>query len=164
MKPDEVNSTNEQHLLDTVYNYKRELSAAATAPSIGSKSLKKSSKAAKRKKSVQHRRCAKFKVGEHVRISKHRHLFDKSYTPNWTTEIFTISKVQYHNDPITFLIRDHRNEDIKGCFYAEELQSVKHPNVYLIDRILKRNKNQVYIQWLGLGPEHNSWISKNKIL
>ena len=37
---------------------------------------------------------AKFNVGDTVRISKYkRKLFDKGYTPNWTEEIFLISKV-----------------------------------------------------------------------
>ena len=36
----------------------------------------------------------KFKIGDHVRISKYkRKTFDKGYTPNWTEEVFTIDKI-----------------------------------------------------------------------
>ena len=34
----------------------------------------------------------KFKVGEHVRISKYKNIFAKGYTPNWSEEIFVIKK------------------------------------------------------------------------
>ena len=30
----------------------------------------------------------KFKVGNHVRISKYKNIFAKGYTPNWSEEIF----------------------------------------------------------------------------
>ena len=30
----------------------------------------------------------KFKVGDHVRISKYKNIFPKGYTPNWSEEIF----------------------------------------------------------------------------
>ena len=41
----------------------------------------------------------KFKVGDHVRISKYKNIFAKGYTPNWSEEIFVISKIkntQFH--------------------------------------------------------------------
>ena len=36
----------------------------------------------------------KFKVGDHVRISKYKNIFAKGYTPNWSEEIFVIKKVK----------------------------------------------------------------------
>ena len=35
-----------------------------------------------------------FKVGHHVRISKHKNIFAKGYTPNWSKEVFVISKIE----------------------------------------------------------------------
>ena len=32
----------------------------------------------------------KFKVGDHVRISKYKNIFAKGYTPNWSEEVFVI--------------------------------------------------------------------------
>lgn len=144
MTPNEVNSENEQHLLDTVYNYKRVLPAKKI------------------------RRIAKFKVGDHVRMSKYRTTFEKGYTPNWTNEIFKIRKVQYHTNPITYLLSDYRNQEITGSVYTEELQAVKQPNVYLIEKIAGRRKKggvkQVKAKWLGLGPQHNTWIDETDII
>ena len=34
----------------------------------------------------------KFKVGDRVRISKYKNIFAKSYTPNWSEEVFIIKK------------------------------------------------------------------------
>ena len=36
----------------------------------------------------------KFKVADHVRISKYKNLFAKGYTPNWSEEVFVIKKVK----------------------------------------------------------------------
>ena len=33
---------------------------------------------------------SKFKVGDHVRISKYKNIFAKGYTPHWSVEIFVI--------------------------------------------------------------------------
>ena len=32
----------------------------------------------------------KFKVGDHVRISKYKNIFDERYMPNWSEEVFVI--------------------------------------------------------------------------
>ena len=36
----------------------------------------------------------KFKVGDHVRISKYKNIFAKGYSPNWSEEVFVIKKVK----------------------------------------------------------------------
>ena len=36
----------------------------------------------------------KFKVGDHVRISKYEYIFAKGYVPNWSEEVFVIKKVK----------------------------------------------------------------------
>ena len=36
----------------------------------------------------------KFKVGDHVRISKYKNIFAKGYTPNWSKEIFVVKKIK----------------------------------------------------------------------
>ena len=34
----------------------------------------------------------KFKVGDHIRMSKFKNVFAKGYTPNWSEEIFIVKK------------------------------------------------------------------------
>ena len=36
----------------------------------------------------------KFKVGDYVRISKYKNIFAKGCTPNWSEEVFVITKVK----------------------------------------------------------------------
>ena len=43
----------------------------------------------------------KFKIGDQVRISKIKRTFDKGYLPNFSKEIFTMSKQVPHNRPCT---------------------------------------------------------------
>lgn len=105
----------------------------------------------------------KFAVGDLVRISKEKYLFDKGYTPKWTTELFRIVKVCLTN-PTTYLLEDLRQNPLRGGFYAQELQKTKQPDVYLVEKILRRKGSKVYIKWLGLDNSHNSWEEKKNIL
>ena len=63
----------------------------------------------------------KFKVGDHVRISKYKNIFAKGYTPNWSGEGFVITKVK-NAGPWTHVINDLNDEEIIGTFYEKELQ------------------------------------------
>ncbi|KAJ8914475.1 hypothetical protein NQ315_002747 [Exocentrus adspersus] len=105
----------------------------------------------------------KFKVGDIVRISKNKHVFAKGYTPNWTTELFRITAVKITN-PITCLLEDMRGQPIQGAFYAEELQKTTNPDVYLVEKVLRRKGQKIYVKWLGLDQSHNSWIEKKNVL
>ena len=105
------------------------------------------------------RKKPKFKIGDFVRVSKSKHVFAKGYTPNWSTEIFTVVRVAKTN-PVTYHLKDYRNEPIAGGFYEQEISKVKYPDVYLIEKVLKRRKNQIYVKWLGFDSSHNSWIER----
>jgi hypothetical protein len=104
----------------------------------------------------------KFSIGDHVRISRYRSVFDKGYTPNWSNEIFIIRDVKLTN-PTTYLLKDKKGENILGGFYELELQKVKHSDVYLVEKILKKKGNQYFIKWFGLDNSYNSWIDKKNL-
>src|SRR5271165_2569560 len=110
----------------------------------------------------------KFKVGDKVRISKVKMIFDKGYLPNYTYEIFTLSEIKSTN-PITYKLKDYNNEEIKGSFYNEELTIYnKKDNVYEVEKILKtryRNgKKEFLIKWKGYPDEMNSWKPKESLI
>ena len=67
------------------------------------------------------KKSPKFRVGDHVRISKYKNIFAKGYTPNWSAELFVVNKVQ-NTVPWTYLINGLNGEEIKGSFYEKELQ------------------------------------------
>ena len=106
---------------------------------------------------------AKFKLGDAVRVSKFKTIFEKGYTPNWSTEIFKIVKVQQTN-PVTYLLEDWRGNPIEGGFYEHELLKAAVPDVYLVEKILRRKGDKVFVKWLGFDNVHNSWINKDAVL
>ena len=60
----------------------------------------------------------KFKVGDHVRISKYKNIFAKGYTPNWSEEVFLIKEVK-NTVPWIYVINDLNGEEITGTFYEK---------------------------------------------
>ena len=98
-------------------------------------------------------------VGDAVRISKARRVFKKGYLAQWTEEIFTIVERKSTRPP-TFVLKDYGGEVLKGTFYPQELQKVsKADDVYRVEKILKRKKNQVLVKWLGYPVKFNSWVN-----
>ena len=67
---------------------------------------------------------SKFKVGDRVRISRHKNIFAKGYAPYCSSEIFIVNKI---NDtvPYTYNLKDLNDEEIIGSFYDKELQKTK---------------------------------------
>ena len=65
---------------------------------------------------------SRFKVGDRVRMSKFKNIFAKGYTPNWSSEIFIVDKI---NDtvPYTYNLKDLNDGEIIGSFYDRELQN-----------------------------------------
>ena len=63
----------------------------------------------------------KFKVGDHVRISKYKNIFAKGYFPNWLEEIFVVSGIK--NTVLqNYVVSDLSGEEMTGSFYEKELQ------------------------------------------
>ncbi|XP_044019469.1 uncharacterized protein LOC122859854 [Aphidius gifuensis] len=85
-----------------------------------------------------------------------------SYTPNWTTEVFTITKV-LNTIPITYKLADYQDNNVEGCFYQEELSPVRYPDIYLVEKILKKRKNKVLVRWLGFDSEHDTWENESEL-
>ena len=104
----------------------------------------------------------KFKIGNHVRISKYKNIFANGYTPNWSEEVFIVSKIK-NTVPWTYDISDMNGEEIIGSFYEKELQSTNQQK-YRIKKIIKRKGDKVYVKWKGYNDSFNSWINKKDIL
>lgn len=134
MKPSQVNSSNEDVVRQRLNTIKR-----------------------------SHVRRPRFSVGDKVRISKQKMIFDKAYLPSWTNEIFEIQNVQ-PTIPPTYLLVDGRGETLKGSFYEPELMKSKSGDVYPVERVLRRKGDKVLVRWLGYDKSHDSWILKNQII
>ena len=109
------------------------------------------------------------KVGDHVRISKNKKIFDKGYTNNWRNEIFVVDTILYR-DPILFILKDLNDEIIEGKFYKEEIQKIyiNENKDYKIENIIKtRTKNkkkEYFVSWKGYPPSFNSWVKEENLL
>ena len=103
----------------------------------------------------------KFKVGGHVRISKYKNIFAKGYTPNWSEEIFVISKIK-NTVPWTYAINDLNGEEITGSFFEKELQKTNQKE-FRIEKVLQRKGDKLCVKWKGY-DSFNSWIDKKDLV
>ena len=96
------------------------------------------------RRNIQH----KFKVGDKVRITKKKSIFEKGYTPRWTEEIFTVTELRY-TDPPTYKITDMNGEELKGSFYEQELQKTEQ-EVFRIEKVIRRKGDKSLVKWVWL--------------
>ena len=104
----------------------------------------------------------KFKIGDHVRISKYKNIFAKGYMPNWSEEIFIISKIK-NTVPLTYVLNEPNGEEIIGTFYEKELQDTSQKE-FRIEKVIKRKGDKLYVNWKGYGNSFNSWMDKKDII
>ena len=136
MKPIQVNKNNEKYIKENIYTYDK---------------ISKN---------------PKFKINDLVRISlKTRKIFDKaSANIKWSEELFKIHSINRSN-VITYKIKDLNNEIIEGIFYEKELQKTRNASeVYIIEKIIQKNKNKYLVKWRGYSNDFNSWIDKDDII
>ena len=94
----------------------------------------------------------KFKVGDHVRISKYKNTIAKGYTSNWSEEVFVIKEVQ-NTVPRIYAI-----SDLNG-------KKLHKPNqeTFRIEKVIRRKGNKLYVIWKGYDNSFNSWIDKKDV-
>ena len=112
-----------------------------------------------------------YSVGDIVRVSRVKGVFEKGYLPNYSREVFTIVEVQVPFDPkepITYKLQDQSGEVLQGSFYTEELGPVKYPDVLLVETVLKEKKikgeKYYLVKFLGYSSKMNSWLPESDFL
>ena len=104
----------------------------------------------------------KFSVGDEVRITKKKKVFEKGYTTRWTEEIFTIKEIRETN-PITYKLEDLQGEEIEGTFYEPELQKTKQ-QIYRIEKVIEKEKGRSFVKWKGYPDKFNSWVDNKDLI
>ena len=104
----------------------------------------------------------KFSVGDEVRITKKKKVFEKGYTTRWTEEIFTITEVQNTN-PVTYKLADLQGEEIKGTFYEPELQKTEQ-QIFRIEKVIKKENDKSLVKWKGYSDKFNSWVDNKDLI
>ena len=102
-----------------------------------------------------------FKVGDHVRIFKYKNIFAKGYTPNWSEEVFVVSKIK-NTVPWTYVINDLNGEEIVGTFYEKELLKANQQE-FMIEKVIKRKGSKLYVKRKGYDNSFNRWIDKGLV-
>ena len=104
----------------------------------------------------------KFKVGDHVRISKQKNIFAKGYTPNWSEGVFVVSKIK-NTVPWTYFINDLNGEECIGTFYEKELEKTNQKKIR-IEKVIKRKGDKLYVKWKVYNSLFNSWIDRKGLV
>lgn len=103
----------------------------------------------------------KFRIGDRVRVSKIKGIFEKSYIGNWSEEVFVIHALK-NTVPRTYVLKDELGEIIEGSFYEFELQRTKLENYFRIEKVLRRRMRggheEMLVKWKGYDDRFNSWV------
>ena len=110
-------------------------------------------------------RKSMFSLGDMVRVSRAKGPFHKGYESGWSVEQFKIIGIIRPNDiaqPLTYRLEDEAGETIAGTFYTEELQKVKYPGIFLVDKVLKERgkglRKEYFVHWVGYPSSSDSWV------
>ena len=110
----------------------------------------------------------KFKVGDYVRVSFLKRVFDKSYQQQWSDQFFQIRE-QLPTNPRTYRLSDYNGEKLGGAAYEEELQHViKNKNaLYNIEKVIEEKeengKMKYLVKWQGWPDQFNTWVSAEQV-
>ncbi len=66
-------------------------------------------------------------------------VFNKSYVPLFTEEVFAIESINLKENPITYRLRDLNREIIEGRVYRNELKVAAKPTLFDIEKIIQKN-------------------------
>ena len=108
-----------------------------------------------------------FQIGDSVRITRKKSVFQKGYEQTYSYEVFKVSEIK-DTYPVTYGLQDYKNADIKGSFYKNEIQLVdKSDNIWPIEKIVDTRKHhgqtEYLVKYLGYPSEANTWIPQTDL-
>lgn len=144
MAPNSVNDSNVETVFHNMYGYEEERNVLFKSRSENR---------------------VKFKVGDCVRLKYELKPMDKSYYPNWSDPIYTITVVIKGLKRVMYRLKNEAGEEVPKRFYQEELQIVDKDTGFRIN-VLRRDKKKkrVLVQWLNHPGTKPSWIPEKDLL
>jgi hypothetical protein len=146
--PNQVNDSNEGEVLSNLYGYLWETD-------------------------MLHEHKPKFHAGAYVRVSRvGSNLFRKSYTGNWTDEIFKVKTIKDTYPRVTYGLEDFDGNEIMGSYYDNELQKVSGIDVKAFtyspfkinaERQLPDGTKEYLVQWEKELPWNKDWVAAYKL-
>ena len=98
------------------------------------------------------------------------HVFNKSYVPIFTEEVFAIESIHLKENPITYSLRDLNRELIEGRVYRNELKVAAKPTLFDIEKIIqkkycrKTKKKLVLVKFMGYPDSFNLWLDAKDLV
>ena len=104
----------------------------------------------------------KFKIGDHVRISRYKIILAKGYAPNWSEENFVVSKIKT-TVSWTYVVNDLNGKEITGTFYKKELQKINQQE-FIAEKLIRRKGDKLYVKWKGYDNSFNTWTDQTDLV
>jgi hypothetical protein len=112
---------------------------------------------------------AKFRVGEHVLVSKGKMKFTKGAVQNFSQEIFRIIKVIYRTPRPVYELEYLNNTPTVGRLYQVGMTPVRitKRTTYKIGKILdksfRRGIQEYLVRWREYNKDFDSWIHASSV-
>ena len=110
------------------------------------------------------------KVGDTVRLSRIKGVFDKEETGNYTREYFTVKDISTNQKIPMFGLKDWKGKDLEGRAYGHELQKIDidaEQDYFEISKVHKKkkvgNRQMALVSWVGYTRRHDSWIPVSEL-
>ena len=108
----------------------------------------------------------KFVIGQRVRTSLDKKIFEKESTQAWSEEVFEIADI-VPSQPTTYKLRDMSGEVLEGAFYAQQLRPTDQ-TIYRIEKVIRRRtlpdgQKEALVKWRDYDDKFNSWIDADTI-
>ena len=104
----------------------------------------------------------KFKVGDHVRISKYKNNFAKGYTQIGLKKFLWFEKFQ-NTVPWTYVINDLKDEEICGTFGEKELQKANQKE-FRMEKVIKKKGDKLYVKLKTYDNSFNRLTDKKVLI
>ena len=113
----------------------------------------------------------RIKVGDWVRVSNLKKVFDTEYHTRWSSEQYLVVASNLKQGRAAYTLQDFSGEVVSGTWYSNELQLISLPSdsTYKIERIIKSRKlkgkpKQFLVKWLNWGKKWNSWVNEDDLM
>ncbi len=116
----------------------------------------------------------KFKVGDIVRMSIHKGVFEKGYVGTFKEDFYVISKVKKFTWPFAYKIREFDTGNaVNGIFYEPNLQKIIFTKNQIAKKLFNVEKLQgtkmingvryYFVKFTGFPPSYNKWIPESNL-
>jgi hypothetical protein len=111
-------------------------------------------------------RPPKFKIGDAVRVSRTKGVFEKEHDMNWRGEVYIVRDVK-RGVPNRYYLADQHGEPIDGGFYEAELQKSRLKDFWSIETILKTRgkgaRKEYLCKFIGYPASFNNWVPASQV-